>query len=399
MRRRIFSSLAVPVVGLVALFPCFANDVLRDPVKKRGAGPLFQVRYGNRWGYMNRKGRTVILPQFDDEGDFFDGLARVRRHGKWGYLNKAGRLVVAYRFDDAGDFREGLAPVRVGRKWGFIDDTGRFVIKRRFQAAAEFHDGLAQFEVWDTIRCSPLRVGGSEEVYSKEDAPAYAFTLHSVRPAATGGCFPPGARFGFIDRNGQIVIAPSFHFASDFSEGLAIVKTQDPPAKFGYIDKAGRLAIEPQFDQAEPFSEGLALVEVGARVQDGKVRAKWGFINREGKFEIPARFRGGHSFSEGLAAVELSDGLWGYIDRRGAFAIPPNYYEASPFSDGLALVWPDDGTEGYYIDRTGRRAVVIPLGPYWPFSDGLTVAGQQGRRKYVNKKGKIVAPYEVNPGF
>ena len=33
----------------------------------------------------------------------------------------------------------------------------------------------------------------------------------------------------------------------------------------------------------------------------------------------------------------------------------------------------------------------------WPFSDGLTVAGEYGKRVYVNKKGKVVAPFEREP--
>ena len=44
--------------------------------------------------------------------------------------------------------------------------------------------------------------------------------------------------------------------------------------KYGFIDKNGKVVIELQFDNAGAFSEGLAEVE-----KDGK----WGFIDKRGK--------------------------------------------------------------------------------------------------------------------
>jgi hypothetical protein len=390
----------IGAIVIVMLVPCLATDVVRIPIKKKGAGPLFQVHHGQKWGYVDRTGKSIIAPQFDDEGDFFSGLAKVRKDNKWGYINDAGRMVIPDQFDDAGDFRDELAPVRVDRKWGFINLSGKFVASPQFQAAAEFSDGVALFEVWDTVGCDPINPEKRPALYTTENAPLRAFRLHGIASIATGGCFPSNARFGFIDKKGNVTIEPRFLAASNFSEGLAAVRAEKSSDKYGYIDRAGKVVIEPQFDQARSFSEGLAAVEIGLRAQDGrKVAGQWGFINREGKFEIPARFEEARPFSEGLAEVRLQDGRWGYINGRGVLAISPKYSRTDAFSDGLALVWPDDEEGGYYIDRTGKKALIIELWPQWSFSDGLTVAGQPGERKYVNREGKIVAPYEVDPGI
>jgi hypothetical protein len=59
--------------------------------------------------------------------------------------------------------------------------------------------------------------------------------------------------------NVNFAIAPQFHYAYDFSEGLAKVKVD---GKYGYIDTTGKLAIAPQFHYAYNFSEGLAKVKV-----------------------------------------------------------------------------------------------------------------------------------------
>ena len=78
-------------------------------------------------------------------------------------------------------------------------------------------------------------------------------------------------------------------------------------------------------------------------------------------------------------------------------AIASTYYQVNPFSEGFALVWPEGEAGGYYVDRTGKKALVIKLWPQWSFSDGLTVAGQEGEQKYVDRRGEIVAPYELDP--
>jgi hypothetical protein len=391
------STLIGATIGIV-LVPCLATTVVRIPIKTTGAGPLFQIHYGKKWGYMDRNGKTIIPPQFDDEGDFFNHRAKVRMDRKWGYIDEAGRMAVQPQFDNAGDFREELAPVQSGRRWGFIEPSGKFVVVPEFQAAGEFHDGLARFEVWDKIKCSMDYRKKEPELYSKDDAPLLAFRLHD-KVAAAVGCFPENARFGYIDKGGKIAVAPRFVVGSDFSEGLAAVREDEgSESKYGYIDSTGKLVIRPQFDQAFSFSEGLAAVAIASDAHSGGNRTwSWGFINRGGTLQIRPSFRSAHSFSEGLADVSLRDGTWGYLDRNGKFTIRPRYSETNPFSEGLALVWPRNQENGYYIDKTGRKALNLGLWPQWSFSDGLTVAGKEGERKYVDRKGKIIAAYEVDP--
>jgi hypothetical protein len=123
-------------------------EVVRIPVKPAGAGPLFQIHYGDKWGFMDRRGNTVIAPRFDSEGNFFGGLAKVELNHKWGYVDGSGHVAIPCRFDSVGDFSEGLAPVQVNRRWGYIDQHGKMMIEPRFQAAAGYKDGLARFEVW-----------------------------------------------------------------------------------------------------------------------------------------------------------------------------------------------------------------------------------------------------------
>ena len=73
-------------------------------------------------------------------------------------------------------------------------------------------------------------------------------------------------KYGYMDKEGNVVINPQFDYAEGFSEGLASVRIGDRESgKYGYIDKEGKMVINPQFDLAWRFSEGLAKVEIGGK--------------------------------------------------------------------------------------------------------------------------------------
>src|SRR5512140_1506705 len=64
-----------------------------------------------------------------------DPLFPVVKGGKWGYIDRTGRVVVAPRFDEAARFSEGLAPVRAGKQLGYADPAGKLVLVPAFGPA------------------------------------------------------------------------------------------------------------------------------------------------------------------------------------------------------------------------------------------------------------------------
>jgi hypothetical protein len=284
-------------------------------------------------GFIDETGEIVIAPRFKHATKFSEGLAYVEAEGLVGFIDRRGEVAIKLKETEryVSDFHEGLALVLTDQGLGFIDRAGKWAINARYSYAESFSEGLA------------------------------AATISSER----------GAKYGFINKEGQMVIPPRFGprveidpervVAIDtprFSEGLARVRVGD---LYGYINKQGEFVIPPQFPYAGDFSEGLANV-----AEKGK-ESKAGFIDKSGRWVITPRFAlGSHaifnSFKGGLApvAVEIKPGIvaWGYIDRNDKMVIEPRFVEACPFDGDVALVYVADASRNLaiarYIDKTGK---------------------------------------------
>ena len=154
----------------------------------------------NLKGYLNREGRFVIQPKFQEASDFYNGRAIVRYNNKIGYINYEGNFIIEPKFEFASNFTEGYAPVKYQGQWGFIDQMGNWVIKPRFDSAFCFFHGIA--------------------------------------------CVSYNYRYGFIDKTGKFVIRPQYtdvHYMTIFKDKYVPVQYGNKSqTTWGYIDKSGK---------------------------------------------------------------------------------------------------------------------------------------------------------------
>ena len=241
---------------------------------------------------------------------------------------------------------------------------------------------------------------------------------------------------GYIDETGRIVIPPRFVLSSQFSEGLAWIRTEtfvgfinhvgnvafELPDSFsmgfreglaavatrtgwGFIDKTGGFISTKRYVQVESFSDGLAAVAEGRWKE-----AKYGFINKTGEVAIPLQFDPSHGqletmslsrFTEGLAPVMFGN-LYGYIDHKGDTVIRPIFRDAGQFSEGLASVTTAEGQKGY-IDKEGLFVIKLASGRGGQFKEGLATLAVEigGRTKmgYIDRTGKIIMEPKFDVAF
>lgn len=154
--------------------------------------------------------------------------------------------------------------------------------------------------------------------------------------------------WGYIDREGTIVIAPQFSEANNFLNGFAVVakgNCLEGECVYGMIDQTGKVILPLLYEEVYDMSkEGLTLVK---HPQKG-----YGYVNRAGQIQIPFQYTDALSFSEQLAAVQI-DTLWGYVDPKGQVVISPQFHKAGRFSGALAPAADQSGVWGY-IDKSGK---------------------------------------------
>lgn len=192
---------------LVALF----MTLMGNAFAQKQSNNLFLIvnDEGNLYGFINNKGKVVINPQFLEVKEFTENLAAARDTitFQYGFINTTGKMVIPAKYSEVTKFSEGLALVNDGDKWLIIDKNGKTIAKcddmlsdYEYITIHEFHDGMALF-------------------------------------IADG-------KYGYINKQGKVSIRPSFDYAEDFKNGIALtnVMTENENSttyRIGYIDKTG----------------------------------------------------------------------------------------------------------------------------------------------------------------
>lgn len=174
-------------------------------------------------------------------------------------------------------------------------------------------------------------------------------------------------------------------YAGDYP--ILVTNTDDQD---GYIDACGQWIIPPVFFYAEPFSEGVALVQT---------EEKLGYIDPYGTFVLQYTYDdlfAAESFSEGLAAVGYNkSGLWSYIDVQGERIINDYFAEAYSFSCGFARVW--NAGEYYFIDHRGNILCDTRFSYASDFVYGYAIVANASKQYgIVDASGILVYPTTAN---
>jgi WG containing repeat len=270
------------------------------------------------WGFTDTSGKLVIPATFDVARSFSEGLAPVCSNGKWGLINRTGKFVLKPKYDEAiSPFKEGLAAVISVKHIDQIPTNNQLLtvepLDARRDETTEVKYLNRQGNVVLTIHPSPdfsknfLRLDGGNETRAWDG-------------------FNQSATFGWGNKAGF-----------DFSEGLVVMRKGK---KYGFIDRTGQFVIAPHFDYAWPFKEGLA--KVYADIDGGK----YSFINKTGTLISPFIYSSAEDFSEGAAFVKKErngDGF--FIKSNGQPISKDTYNYARNFHCGLAqigtgIVWP-----------------------------------------------------------
>ena len=283
------------VWGLIARDGTMVAPLGLEAVGPSGAG-MFAVKAGGKWGLILASGQQVLNTDFEGTGTPSD-LTPIAWKGQWWVFRSDGT------FEDAplpmdtltgndGDCFAGTAAgvATVERRGG---QTQTFQPKG-VTAIGAVSEGFVQVTlngVETHLPCAYAEPTGDEPGWDQTRGVHQG--VAAVRSGDLWGYAAPDT--------GGLVIPQTYANARDFSEGLAAVQGAD--GLWGYIDRRGQMAIAPRFDAAFGFSGGLAGVTLGG---------KRGFISYDGSFAIQPVFDDFWRHDGGAVAVKRGD-FWAVI--------------------------------------------------------------------------------------
>ena len=97
---------------------------------------IFAVKKGGKWGYIDGYGKVIIPLEYEEVGDFSEGLAAVRKDGKWGYINLKNEVVIPFEFTNRGvsSFKNGVAKYYTDSGIGLINLKGEIIAEPKYDS-------------------------------------------------------------------------------------------------------------------------------------------------------------------------------------------------------------------------------------------------------------------------
>ena len=210
---------------------------------------------------------------------------------KYGYINcENGVVSIPFEYDDLGNYSEGLIWAEKDKKYGYIDINNNVVIPFIYDRAYDFSDGLAAVEKYDHIMNTVMgpypyyKTGfidkhGDFVIYPKYNTQAFNKPLfkEGLAPIGISQTNLYGLNLGYIDRKGDFIVKPIYEEAKPFENGFGIIKKND---KYGCVNTKGELFLPIEYESID-FSNKIGIIS-----KEGKT----GCIDYNGKIIIPLEY-------------------------------------------------------------------------------------------------------------
>lgn len=144
-----------------------------------------------------------------------------------------------------------------------------------------------------------------------------------------------GGHTAYFDKAGNVVLPFSNEYESygNFTQGLARVMRN---GKWGFINRAGEEVITPRYHYADEFADGMAIVR--------NEKDLHGAIDEWGNLVIGYHFPALTNFEKGYAKFgDLR--TWGLIDKGGNIVVPQIYISIGPVYRNKVTVQVQEGEE------------------------------------------------------
>lgn len=244
------------------------------------------VKEEEKWGYVNNEGELVIPLQYEEAGTFGSLRAPVKEEQELYYIDKTGKksmiIPKEIKAEKIGFFENNIYAVGNAKGYQYCDEEGT-VLFGPYQEATTFNYDRAavkQEDRWHFIKRDGQKL--NETTYQAVITDEKGISFRNERAFAVGE-----DEYQMLDTEGNVVSEETFTDAKVFLDNTYAAVRKG--IRWGFVDKEGNMVIEPQFEEAHSFSHGFAAVKKGNT---------WGFINLDGEMVIAPAFQDVTDFNE-----------------------------------------------------------------------------------------------------
>lgn len=372
---------------------------------------LFVILFVNSCAYASFCIKPINESSYDYMSCAKSGLIKAIKNGKYVLLNDRGVRLGNMEYDNFSYYHNSnsnLIAVQYNGKWGFIDKSGRQRISFLFDEAVGFSEGRAVvYREQDGYYAVIDELGNFVVPYTNFEDVSLIYSNGFLG-------FKKNGKYGFMDRDGRVVIQPMYDSVHPFSkQGISIVGLDTEgkgfPNQYGAINKTGKIVIPIKYRMVNPANkynyddyEFISVVDENFRV---------GVVNIFNREILPTiyynnynNYSNGISISENYFKVALcrsnyscwdnSQIKWGYVDVSDREIIPVVYDEIGDFSDGIATIKLNN--KYGYIDKYGQEIVTPKFDDALGLNDGLGAVKLGGKWGYVDKSGRLIIPFRFD---
>lgn len=303
---------------------------------------LSDVSY--KWyGFVDKTGKTVISPRYEDPATFFNGMAMVTE------CKENGDRIVTF-IDKQG--KDVMKVVKNGDLYGVVDTSGKEVVPYKFKSIDCYDSGY-------------LLVTGMNKlqgIWNIKERKEIATTMYEIWPNDDNVLccetfikdsiiiVKRGSNYGAINTDGKEIVPCTYGFAQvekglvEVTQGEGIFSRMN-----GVFDLEGNELLKCEYNLVKIDKYSI----IADKIKDDLSSMETFLYDHKGNLTIKVGASGEiRHFSEGMAAVKKDkDKGFGFYDYDGDEVIAPRYEDAGTFSEGLAPV-KLNGKWGY-VNREG----------------------------------------------
>ena len=252
------------------------------------------IKYYGSLGYL----RIIKNTPCDDLEDLLrEGLIAVKSDGKFGFVDKNGKEVIPPRYEEVMPFVRGISAVKRNGKWGFVDKRGKEIVSPTYEFAGYCYFIISEDESYwciegsdyDYLKLGYLPVVKKAGKYSTPFRGEYDFIVQidsNLFLAKKGGgwglideknkevlnfrydklfrlhkdlfVYSEKGKYGVISLRRGVIVQPKYNVIFYAGEGMIGLVLNN---NAGFADTSGKMIFQPKYDYGDPwFINGFALM-------------------------------------------------------------------------------------------------------------------------------------------